>query len=95
MSYHEILYRRGLEKEQIMKTTREQANPPSQEKTLSASQVKKLVGNLYFTKERREDVDHSRLKEQEELKLCTFKPEIIANYRPPSAASIKNYEKEV
>ena len=53
------------------------------------------MDNLYFTKERREDVDHSRLKEQEELKLCTFKPEIIANYRPPSVANIKNYEKEV
>jgi hypothetical protein len=94
LSYHEILYRRGLEKEQIMKTTRSRVEQP-QEKKLPAGEVKRLVDNLYFTKEKREDVDHERLKEDEELKLCTFKPEIITNYRPPSAATIKNYDKEV
>lgn len=52
--------------------------------------------NLYFRRERREDVDHEKLKEEAELKLCTFKPELVANYRPSaSPIPIRNYDKEV
>lgn len=97
LSYHEILYRRGLEKEQLMKTNRQQIEPQP-EKTLSTSEVKRLVSNLYITREKREDVDHEKLKEEQELKLCTFKPEIITKYhkRPSNAnANIKNYDKEI
>jgi hypothetical protein len=54
------------------------------------------VENLYFRRERREDVDHEKLKEEAELKLCTFKPELVANYRPSaSPIPIRNYDKEV
>jgi hypothetical protein len=52
-----------MEKDQLMKTSREQVEP-QKEKTLSAEEAKRLVSNLYFTKEKREDVDHEKIKEE-------------------------------
>jgi hypothetical protein len=42
---------------------------------LKPEEVKKIVDNLYIKKERREDVDHEKRREEEQIKLCTFKPE--------------------
>ena len=93
-SYHDLLYQRGLEKDQLLKTNREPLSPTPASRKMTVREVEEVVSNLHVTRPKREDIDHEALKEEEELKRCTFRPS-TTNYRKPNCASVKNYSKEV
>lgn len=77
-----------------MKTSRQQVDIQKQ-KTLTTEEVKRLVSNLYIMRQKKEDVDYEKIKEEQELKLCTFKPSTITYQKRNSIANIKNYNKEI
>jgi hypothetical protein len=53
------------------------------------------VENLYIIKQRKEDVDYKQIKEEEELKRCTFKPNKTEYHKRSTTPTVKNYSKEV
>lgn len=91
MTVHEALYKKGLQKDTLLKTTRQALTPTRPQRTLTLAQTQQIVNNLHVTRPCRQDIDHSALQEAEELKLCTFKPS-TTHYHPPSSnPSVKNY----
>ena len=65
------------------------------EKALTAEETRQLVDNLYVVKEKKQDIDHSRVKEEQDLKKCTFKPEKTEYRKRSVTPTVRNYGKEV